>query len=73
MSEPKPDPVSLADLLKRSHLWGGTGREMARRLRALSERHQPKARWYGRDKVCFCGYPWPCPDSVILNGGVPRG
>ena len=66
------ETMSLADLLAKSALGrAGSAREMARRLRALDEEH--RSTMQGHCVACFDsdGYPvkWPCPDSVIMNGG----
>jgi hypothetical protein len=38
--------------------------EMARRLKALSERHQK----HPSGERCWCGHSLPCPDAEILEG-----
>lgn len=76
MSDPKP----LEELLQaRRDLTGQEigytdeeSREMARRLRALDERHQahlPLGTQVQPAPFCkACGVNWPCPDRQILDG-----
>ena len=42
-----------------------TGDEMARRLRALDEMHEKD---YEHGNCKADGFPWPCPDHLILDG-----
>ena len=66
------EPLPLKELLenfmgpRKEHHTGYTG-EMARRLKALGERHREDSVGpHGLE--CFCGRLWPCPDAEILEG-----
>ena len=66
----KPEEMELGELLEDGTNDGWN--EMARRLRLLGERHRRCRRrgWIcGLLQHCECGSLWPCPDSLILNGG----
>jgi hypothetical protein len=71
-----PAAARLEELLAQWVTELGASREIARRLRALGERHYPcLPSFQGATRLsqrCKCGELWPCPDWEVLNGKEPK-